>query len=111
MHAQSNEISHSRLQREIEALECLLADLRKIREGRYPRSSALQDAPILDHWAQGIRPTSCLMGFVSGHPLIGGDRRAITTSALWHLSPDIRLARTFSRWYRLGRRMSDRTDS
>lgn len=61
------------------------------------------DAPILDQWMIGVRRTPCLIGRATGHPKLVGSFREIITSEVVLLAPNAGLARTRSRWYRLGR--------
>lgn len=56
---------------------------------------------LLTSWSFGTRPVPCLVGHAFGHPNIDDGRRAIT-SEVYYVDPDRRLARTLSRWYRLG---------
>ncbi|MDF2811745.1 MAG: hypothetical protein K0S56_2776 [Microvirga sp.] len=95
-------LDSARAAREIDRLLRLAADLRAIREGSSPSQTDLIEAPILDNWAPMIRPIPCLVGDVSGHPLLPGSARKIATSDLWVLADHQGWARTLSRWYRLG---------
>ncbi|MDT8853446.1 hypothetical protein RNZ50_00035 [Paracoccaceae bacterium Fryx2] len=64
-----------------------------------------QAAPVLDPWFVVRDPASalCLSGAVSNHPLLSGEGRWVATSMLFGLDPQAGHARTYSRWYRLGR--------
>ena len=86
---------------ELAGLAALVADFEKIGRGIPPEHLA-GDAPILDRWIGAQRAIPCLVGLSSGHPILSGEARPITTSDLWLLSKDRRWARTMSRWYRLG---------
>lgn len=87
--------------REIERLQTLARDLRRLLEGSPP--DLRDDAPSIDFWQLALRQESCLAGYVSGHPLgIGGPDRVTVTSGLWILDARRGCARTLSRWYRLG---------
>lgn len=70
-----------------------------------PTPEDLATAPTLSPWhpilTLGAEPL--LWGHVSGHPTLG--TRWITTARLIALDPEGQWARTFSRWYRLGRRI------
>ena len=79
----------------------LVADMEEIRQGTSIEGLA-GDAPLLDRWAFGARPAACLVGLSSGHPILAGNGRMITTSDLILISQDGAWARTLSRWYRLG---------
>lgn len=85
-----------------ERLSALAADLRAIADGRLPEELVADSAPVLDRWSRTLRPSLCLQGLVSGHPVLVGQDRAIHTSQIWHLDPEAGWARTYSRWYRLG---------
>lgn len=91
------------------SLETLLADFERIWAGRSPEFLA-GDAPLLDNWTLSQRPAPCLVGLSTGHPILAGRARPITTSDLWMLSRDHQWARTASRWYRLGRRAGSHRD-
>ena len=51
-------------------------------------------------WTPARRAVLCLAGRPVGHPLLP-DSKPIFTSELFLLDPERRLARTWSRWYRL----------
>lgn len=68
-----------------------------------PADLDLADAPRLDDWVavRDSRYGGCfLLGTPSGHPWCCGP--VSTTSRLCGLDPDVRWARTVTRWYRLG---------
>lgn len=88
-------------------LEALVADLWHVSLNKCPASSATRDAPILEEWRLALRPTLCLTGLTTGHPKLPGQQRAIVTSGLWMFSEQLGLGRTESRWYQLGRPVSD----
>lgn len=90
------------LRHDIERLEALLTDLRRLASGHFPSTSELADAPVLDEYVLGRRELPCLAGIVYGHPGMR-DGHLITTSDLWMFAPDQRWARTLSRVYTLGR--------
>lgn len=87
---------------EIEILRRLLTDLERIRAGTAPTDTELAGAPVLDNWALGWRPTQCLAGEVHAHPL-QDDRRLISTSQVFAIDTRGFWARTYSRFYALGR--------
>lgn len=90
-------------EQELMRLTSLLSDMARV--GRGVRVEELaRDAPILDRWSHGQRPTTCLVGLSTGHPSLPGNGRAIVTSELVMMSENGSWARTRSRWYRLGRR-------
>ncbi|TAZ15428.1 hypothetical protein ELH81_15765 [Rhizobium leguminosarum] len=81
----------------IERLRCLADDLEAVAEGRVP------DRPdtLMTTWAFATRQAPCIIGNSFGHPKIDEGRRAFI-SEVYYVDPDRRLARTLSRWYRLG---------
>ena len=97
---------------EVDRLEQLAADLEMV-SGTVPFSAdqmlvrAYPAAPILDEWRVAVRPVVCLVGLSTGHPRLPGDRRSIVTSEIFLISEELGWARSFSRWYRLGRRLDD----
>ena len=84
----------------------LADDLRRIATGDLPTAADLADAPIIDHWSLALRPEPSLVGVVSGHPSIG-QLRPGATSSLFAFAPDLGWARTWNRYYRLGRPAGD----
>lgn len=54
----------------------------------------------IENWSVGYRAVPVLRGYVVGHPILG-DRMA-RTSELYFFDTQRQLARTLSRWYRLG---------
>ena len=86
---------------EIERLQTLARDLRRLLDGTPPDLRA--DAPTISDWQLAARQEPCLAGHVSGHPLgFGGAGKLTVTSGLWMLDERRGCARTLSRWYRLG---------
>lgn len=82
-------------------LRRLADDLDRVAAKRAPTPAELKQAPLLVDWRilmtfRGL----CFVGFAAGHPLLGS--KQIVTSPLWVLDPDLRWARTLSRFYRLG---------
>ncbi|QKK18886.1 hypothetical protein [Rhizobium indicum] len=64
------------------------------------------DAPsaAFNSWTLGKRVVPCLIGRPLGHPLISDGRPAFS-SELFYFDPNRGIARTLSRWYRLGTRV------
>ena len=83
------------------------AALIRIRRGESPTAEELSAAPLLEFWAftaaDGIL---ALTGVVTDHPTLPRGARIITSPLLW-VAPDLRSARTLSRFYRLGVRLDD----
>lgn len=82
-------------------LRALAVDLEALAAGHPPDVTMLDGAPILDFWSLAERSEPCLIGIQSGHPLLTGE--AIISSGLYVLDLKAGVARTLSRWYRLGR--------
>ncbi len=83
----------------IQTLRCLADDLESIADD----VEALP-AVAINSWALSQRSVPCLMGRTLGHPSIGDGRPALS-SELFYLDPERGIARTMSRWYRLGTRV------
>ena len=92
---------------EIQRLEQIAHDLATINSLPFSLehtvASSCADAPILENWRYAARPVPCLVGNSFGHPILQGDNRPIFTSEVFLISEELGCARTFSRWYRLGR--------
>ncbi|WP_315855907.1 DUF6634 family protein [Rhizobium leguminosarum] len=56
---------------------------------------------MIDNWKVGRREVPCLLGNAFGHPNILGGHASIS-SELFYFDPEGGIARTISRWYRLG---------
>ena len=80
----------------------LAQDLAELIRTGQPSPEALATAPMLDLWLHTKRTTSALAGRVDEHPLLG-HRRLIRTSDVFAIDPEMGWARTWSRFYRLGR--------
>ena len=84
----------------VQRIHRLSQDLRLIQELKAPRLSDYVDAPVLEDWTIHHRFEPALIGMVTGHPT-QPDGPAVT-SGLFYLDEKIGVARTLSRWYRLG---------
>ena len=84
-----------------ERLRHLADDLEYIDRGM----SVISPAVILQEWFLMKRAVPCLVGRTVGHPMIP-DRHPACTSELYYFDPDRGVARTLSRWYRLGRALN-----
>ncbi|MFK4766727.1 hypothetical protein [Rhizobium sp. ZW T2_16] len=58
--------------------------------------------PLLEDWSISTRQAPCLQGAAYGHPGFPGREFPFTSSELVLFAPDVGLARTRSRWFRLG---------
>lgn len=67
-----------------------------------PDPTTLAGAPHLDRWCALVSDCAQLAGRVTGHPRLREGAR-ITTSPLLRIDPHAGWARTWSRYYRLGR--------
>ncbi|BBE73277.1 DUF6634 family protein [Oharaeibacter diazotrophicus] len=88
-------------------LRALAADMDRLAGGTYPTKTDLDAAPILDRYQPNAILAPVLCGAVTGHPILTGTGRLITTSPVYLLDPVTGWARTYSRLYRLGRPASD----
>ena len=77
----------------------LITDLQEIIAKGWPSSEELPDAPLLDAWTISNTRVLNLSGAVRSHPELVG---WIHTSPLYAFFPTLGVARTQSRWYRLG---------
>jgi hypothetical protein len=59
---------------------------------------------MIDNWALARRAVLCLIGNPTGHPDIRNGRSSCT-SQLYFLDEKRGIARTYSRWYKLGERV------
>jgi hypothetical protein len=79
------------------------ADLQRLEEGWRPSEADRMGAVMLKDWVIGIEPhtnQTVFWGEAIGHPILG-DKFIVTSPVLW-VSKDRKIARTLSRWYRLG---------
>ena len=91
-------------------LERLSTDLRSLRAGKAPSEQELRACPLLDQWSFGFLPAACLVGAVYQHPMLG-NRPTLHTSELVLIDPAKRWARTWSRFYRLGKQQRNECDA
>lgn len=85
-------------------LESALTDFDRLTAGEAPDRHELASAPLLTHWRRTMIPAiePALIGRVSDHPKLAGQRTAVT-SRLLLLDQAAGWARTVSKTYRLGR--------
>ncbi|MGO7242885.1 hypothetical protein ACCS70_27115 [Rhizobium ruizarguesonis] len=67
-------------------------------------SENIRDSVLIKNWALAQRTIPCLVGSSAGHPEIGHDR-TMFSSPIYYIDVERRIARTFSRWYRLANRV------
>ena len=89
-----------KLASEVDRLQRLATDLMLFSDGHINIS---ENAPVLDTWMRTSRSAACLTGMVWDHSTRPGGGRSIITSDLCLLVEESGVARTNSRWYRLGR--------
>jgi hypothetical protein len=104
MYVMGSRLDPSELIDEANRFESLRDDFMLAAKGELPSGLSYKDAPFIEGWAIVHMTVPCLVGYVSGHPVLPGDRRTIATSQAWLMSSDHDWLRTQSRWYRLGRR-------
>lgn len=83
----------------IARLKSLTADLEVLASGGRP--DGFGEYVDLNNWHFVKRSNQCLSGVIVSHPEIPDNASAIT-SQIYYLDQRTLLARTFSRWYRLG---------
>lgn len=86
---------------DVARLASLLDDFQRLELGEFPHPAELERAPFIDEYVPVVRPVPCLVGRVTGHPLVGPG--PVMTSDLWMVAEELGWARTLSRLYRLGR--------
>ncbi len=89
-----------------EAVERLLKDICRANAGEFDIAS-IANAPVLADYKTALGYAFALQGVVRGHPRLR-DGKEIVTSQLFYLNQELGIARTMSRWYRLGKRDQDR---
>ncbi|MGG6893775.1 hypothetical protein [Rhizobium sp. BR 315] len=95
-------IMSSRLSVEIDRLESLLRDLRRVEMGTLRASDLGDSLPTLEGYSLSVGQVSCLEGIVFGHPKLPDGERIVTSQIYAFLECDGQLfGRTKNRWYRL----------
>jgi len=91
-----------RLLTDVDRLNRLLSDLKRLHKGDFRSIDLGSDAPILNDHRMSARRTPCLEGEVYGHPILPDGRIIFTSELHALLEHDGQLhARTLNRWYRL----------
>jgi len=83
-------------------LRQLADDIERIAANCAPSAAEMARAPIIDFYQFGVRATTGLAGVVSRHPK-RPDGRLTMTSELFVIDTEAGYARTWSRFYALGR--------
>lgn len=84
----------------VDCLRRLADDLENVEQC----SEAQAPGAAMNSWTLGRRSVPCLIGRPLGHPVIF-DGNPACSSELFYLDPERGIARTMSRWYRLGTRV------
>lgn len=92
-----NGVSRSLLIDRLRRLANDLEDIDRCLEARAPRAA-------MNSWTVGRRFVPCLVGRPLSHPAIP-DGKPACSSELFYFDPERGVARTMSRWYRLGTRV------
>jgi hypothetical protein len=82
----------------VATLKARTRDIQRIRAGAAPSAADLAAAPVLHGWRSAVRGSTCLVGSVQAHPVLG-DSRAIFTSQVFAIDEMHGWARTYSRFY------------
>ncbi|MGO8653080.1 DUF6634 family protein [Rhizobium ruizarguesonis] len=85
----------------INRLRSIAVDLEAVNEGQ---PAGISGGVLIRNWALAQRTVPCLIGHTTGHPLIANDRPTFS-SPIYYIDRERQIARTFSRWYRLGNRV------
>jgi hypothetical protein len=88
-------------------MQQVLRDLEQLEAGKLDTAEILITAPLLENHKLVLGWCHAMKGIVTGHPSLP-DGNEVVTSQLIYMNPDIGLARTLSRWYRLGTPRSKR---
>jgi len=98
-------LSRTDLKEEIDRLSGLVVALREVLENGMPTAASLNGSPVIDDWSIIDMPRRALTGRIYSHPHLGISPRGIgVTSDLYLIDSTMGVARTLSRWYRLGGR-------
>jgi hypothetical protein len=82
-------------------MQRVLHDLEELQAGKLDTAEILAKAPLLEDHRLVLGWCHAMKGTVAGHPSLP-DGNEVVTSQLIYMNSDIGLARTLSRWYRLG---------
>ena len=89
----------------VECARRLTADVERLAATGAPTAADLAGAPVLDWWLPTRRQVFSLIGIVSGHPTVG-DRHPALTSEIFAFDAAAGWARSWTRFYALGRSAS-----
>lgn len=88
--------------REITKYDRLVDDLKFALSNPLSTVGDSEKFPLLEDWSIATRQAPCLLGAAYGHPTFPGREFPFTSSELVLFAPEFGLARTRSRWFRLG---------
>lgn len=94
------DVERASVARTVELYAAVVYDLRDVLQNGWPSPEELPEAPVLDAWVLSQRAVPNLQGRAVDHPVLSGDWTH--TSPLHAISVAAGVARTQSRWYRLG---------
>lgn len=96
---------------DIARLECLLEDLRRLREDKFESIELGPGLPLLIDFKVTTRSEPCLEGTVFGHPKLCDGKTIITSGVHAYLEFKGQFyVRTLSRWYCVDRSLRPRLD-
>lgn len=87
---------------EVDRLDCLLRDIKRLQASDMKARDLGSAAPKLEDYRLTARRVPCLKGTVYGHPVLSDGKTIITSGLCAYFEEDGQLfARTLNRWYRL----------
>ncbi|NEI50532.1 hypothetical protein GR217_22875 [Rhizobium leguminosarum] len=93
-----------------ESLRALVVQLRRLAddlETAGDREYRVEQAAVINDWFIGQRAVPCLLGRFKNHPELSDGKTGCTTELFW-IDEQRGIARTLSRWYRLGNSLDRR---
>ncbi|MGH0258397.1 hypothetical protein NKY39_22895 [Sinorhizobium meliloti] len=91
-----------RLLAEVDRLDCLLRDIKRLQASDMTASDLGNEIPLLEDYRLTARRVPCLQGAVYGHPLLSDGKTIFTSELYAYFEDDGQLyARTLNHWYRL----------
>lgn len=97
---------------DVDGLDDLLKDLKRLQEGDAGADNLGSDLPTLTDHKLTARRTLCLEGTVYGHPILSDGKTIVTSELHAYLEMDGQFyARTLNRWYRLAAARKPRQDA
>jgi hypothetical protein len=104
-----NRIMHAKLLADIDGLQSLADDLRRLKANNLRASDLGEDLPSLERFRWSARKAPCLEGIVFGHPVLHDGDVILTSEVFAYFEEDGQsFVRTLNRWYRLANASLDR---